>query len=315
MFVLSNPFLNIILPLLLTIKTSTSFLPPFSPLFLPPSSPKTPTSLNVLDEPKSPTSQSPPKPLRVFNPTGKLKKPTIAVVGRPNVGKSALVNRLAGTQSGGAIVADESGITRDRTYRTGEFMNKKFQIIDTGGLVFDDREGLFMSQIREQAMIAISESSAVILVTDGMSGLSSMDLALAEYLRREVLRDKVPVHVAVNKCESEKTGAASAAEFWKLGLGEPNPVSAIHGVGTAELMEKVFDDIMVDSEDGKTEVMTEADEFLLDYGITGSDDDGDDGFSQLSKREQRKVRNRQNNLDDEYDVDDDMVSIGGGRRE
>lgn len=236
-------------------------------------------------------------------------------MGRPNVGKSALVNRLAGTQSGGAIVADESGITRDRTYRTGEFMNKKFQIIDTGGLVFDDREGLFMSQIREQAMIAISESSAVILVTDGMSGLSSMDLALAEYLRREVLRDKVPVHVAVNKCESEKTGAASAAEFWKLGLGEPNPVSAIHGVGTAELMEKVFDDIMVDSEDGKTEVMTEADEFLLDYGITGSDDDGDDGFSQLSKREQRKVRNRQNNLDDEYDVDDDMVSIGGGRRE
>ena len=92
-------------------------------------------------------------------------------------------------------------------------------------------------------------------------------------------------------------------------------MSAIHGVGTAELMEKVFDDIMVDSEDGKTEVMTEADEFLLDYGITGSDDDGDDGFSQLSKREQRKVRNRQNNLDDEYDVDDDMVSIGGGRRE
>ena len=96
------------------------------------------------------------------------------------------MNRLAGTQSGGAIVADESGITRDRTYRVGEFMNKKFQIVDTGGLVFDDKEGLFMAQIKEQAMIAISESSAVVLVADGMAGLTSMDLDLAEFLRREV---------------------------------------------------------------------------------------------------------------------------------
>ena len=90
-------------------------------------------------------------PLRQHH--SKSKTPIIAILGRPNVGKSALVNRLASSQSGGAIVADESGITRDRTYRYGEFMNKRFQVIDTGGLVFDDRDGLFASQIREQVRL------------------------------------------------------------------------------------------------------------------------------------------------------------------
>jgi GTPase len=173
------------------------------------------------------------------------KEPLIAIVGRPNVGKSALVNRIAGTQSGGAIVADESGITRDRTYRPAEFLGERFQIVDTGGLVFDDDEGhIFAKEIREQALVAIAESSAVIFVVDGQAGLSSMDLAIAEFLRKEVTRE-VPVHVAVNKCESEKTGAISAADFWQLGLGTPHPVSALHGVGTAELLEEVFEQVAV----------------------------------------------------------------------
>jgi GTP-binding protein len=167
----------------------------------------------------------------------------IAVIGRPNVGKSALVNRIAGTQSGGAIVADESGITRDRTYRDAEFLGEAFQIIDTGGLVFDDDERtLFAAEIRQQAMVAIEESSAVILVVDGKVGMTSMDQAIAEFLRKEILKD-VPIHVAVNKCESELTGGLSAVEFWNLGLGEPFAVSALHGVGTAELLETVFDSI------------------------------------------------------------------------
>lgn len=171
------------------------------------------------------------------------KEPLIAIVGRPNVGKSALVNRIAGTQSGGAIVADESGITRDRTYRDAEFLGERFQLVDTGGLVFDDDENtVFAKEIREQAMIAIEESSAVIVVVDGKTGISPMDLAIAEFLRKDVLKD-IPVHIAVNKCESEKTGPVAAAEFWELGLGEPFPVSAIHGVGTAELMETVFESI------------------------------------------------------------------------
>eukprot|EP00957_Ditylum_brightwellii_P208887 15359393-Ditylum_brightwellii.AAC.1 len=88
------------------------------------------------------------------------KEPLIAIVGRPNVGKSALVNRIAGTQSGGAIVADEPGITRDRTYRSAEFLGERFQLVDTGGLVFDDTDALFAREIREQAMVAIEESAA-----------------------------------------------------------------------------------------------------------------------------------------------------------
>eukprot|EP00557_Chaetoceros_sp_GSL56_P003817 CAMPEP_0176498520 /NCGR_PEP_ID=MMETSP0200_2-20121128/12369_1 /TAXON_ID=947934 /ORGANISM="Chaetoceros sp., Strain GSL56" /LENGTH=570 /DNA_ID=CAMNT_0017896741 /DNA_START=301 /DNA_END=2013 /DNA_ORIENTATION=- len=183
---------------------------------------------------------------RMLRPIRRLKRnkkvPLIAIVGRPNVGKSALVNRIAGTQSGGAIVADESGITRDRTYRPAEFLGEKFQIVDTGGLVFDDNDALFAKEIREQAMIAIDEAAGVILVVDGQCGLTNMDQELADFLRTQITRE-IPVHVAVNKCESEKTGAVAASEFWSLGLGEPFAVSALHGVGTAELLEAMFDSI------------------------------------------------------------------------
>jgi GTP-binding protein len=183
------------------------------------------------------------KPIRRYRALK--KEPLIAILGRPNVGKSALVNRIAGTQSGGAIVADESGITRDRTYRGANFLGENFQLVDTGGLVFDDDAStLFAKEIRQQAQIAIQEASAVILVVDGKVGMTGADLQIAEYLRREVLPTGLPVHVAVNKCESETTGALNAAEFWNLGLGEPMPVSALHGVGTAELLENTFESIV-----------------------------------------------------------------------
>ena len=181
------------------------------------------------------------QPIRRFKRPKKV--PLIAVVGRPNVGKSALVNRLAGTQSGGAIVADEAGITRDRTYRNAEFLGEAFQLVDTGGLVFDDNDALFAKEIREQAMIAIEESVGVILVVDGQMGPTAMDEQLAIFLRKEVLK-KMPVMLAVNKCESDKNGAYLASQFWNLGLGEPHAVSALHGVGTADLLENMFDGIV-----------------------------------------------------------------------
>jgi len=194
-----------------------------------------------MDEEEIDQTQQPQTPIRRFKRPKKV--PLIAVVGRPNVGKSALVNRLAGTQSGGAIVADEEGITRDRTYRTADFLGEAFQVVDTGGLVFDDTDALFAKEIREQAMIAIEESAGVILVVDGQVGPTAMDEELATFLRKEVM-GKMPVILAVNKCESDRDGTYLAAQFWNLGLGEPHAVSALHGVGTAELLEDMFEGIV-----------------------------------------------------------------------
>jgi GTP-binding protein len=158
--------------------------------------------------------------------------PIVAIIGRPNVGKSALVNRLAGDQQ--AIVFDEPGITRDRTYRNAFWQDRDFQVVDTGGLVFDD-DTEFLPLIREQAMAALAEASAAIFVTDGQTGPTPADQEIASWLRTQ----KVPVLLAVNKCESPEQGIIQAAQFWELGLGEPYPISAIHGNGTGELLDQL----------------------------------------------------------------------------
>jgi len=156
--------------------------------------------------------------------------PIVAIIGRPNVGKSTVVNRLAQVQD--AIVFDEPGVTRDRTYKRAFWGDREFQVVDTGGLVFDD-DTEFLPLIREQAMAALSESSAAIFVVDGKMGLMPADTEIALWLRQQ----KVPVLLAVNKCESVEQGLIQAAEFWALGLGEPLPVSGIHGNGTGELLD------------------------------------------------------------------------------
>jgi GTPase len=158
--------------------------------------------------------------------------PIVAIVGRPNVGKSALVNRLTGENY--AIVYDQPGITRDRTYRPAFWNGHDFTIVDTGGLVFaDDTE--FLPMIRQQAFVAIDQSCAVIFVVDGMEGLTAADWQIAQWLRTQ----SVPVVLAVNKCESMNFGLAQAAEFWQLGLGEPIALSSLHGNGTGELLDEL----------------------------------------------------------------------------
>ena len=159
--------------------------------------------------------------------------PIVAVIGRPNVGKSALVNRLAGDQE--AIVYNESGITRDRTYRPAFWQDRDFQVVDTGGLVFDD-DTEFLPLIREQAMTALTEASVAIFVVDGQIGPTSGDTEIAMWLRQQ----SVPVLLAVNKCESVEQGIIQAAQFWEIGLGEPYPISAIHGNGTGELLDELI---------------------------------------------------------------------------
>jgi len=159
--------------------------------------------------------------------------PIVAIIGRPNVGKSTLVNRLAGDQQ--AIVHDQPGITRDRTYRPAFWQDREFQVVDTGGLVFED-DSEFLPQIREQASLALAEARVAILVVDGQTGPTPSDQEIAHWLRLQ----SVPVLVVVNKCESPEQGSVQAAQFWELGLGEPFPVSAIHGSGTGELLDELI---------------------------------------------------------------------------
>lgn len=158
--------------------------------------------------------------------------PIVAIIGRPNVGKSTLVNRLAGDRQ--AIVYDRPGVTRDRTYRPAFWLEYEFQVVDTGGLVFDD-DTEFLPLIRQQAMAALQEASAAIFVVDGQAGITGGDREIADWLRQH----SVPVILAVNKCESVDNGAIQAAEFWELGLGEPYPVSGIHGSGTGEMLDQL----------------------------------------------------------------------------
>jgi D-3-phosphoglycerate dehydrogenase/GTP-binding protein len=162
--------------------------------------------------------------------------PTIAIIGRPNVGKSTLVNRLC--QSNDAIVFDKPGVTRDRTYQNASWGGKEFQIVDTGGLVFDD-DSEFLPEIRTQVFLALEEASLALLVVDGNQGVTDGDLSIAKWLRNSSCK----AIVAVNKCESTTLGISLASEFWKLGLGEPYPVSAIHGSGTGDLLDLVIGEL------------------------------------------------------------------------
>ncbi|MBD2104262.1 ribosome biogenesis GTPase Der [Leptolyngbya sp. FACHB-261] len=159
--------------------------------------------------------------------------PIVAVIGRPNVGKSTLVNRLSGVHD--AIVFDQPGVTRDRTYRPAFWGDREFQIVDTGGLIFDD-ETEFLPLIRQQVVTALTEATAAILVVDGQVGPTDADREIAHWLRQQT----VPCLVAVNKCESPDLGLSQAAEFWELGLGEPFPLSSIHGNGTGELLDQLI---------------------------------------------------------------------------
>jgi len=159
--------------------------------------------------------------------------PTLAIVGRPNVGKSTLFNRLVGSRR--AIVGDEPGITRDRIYGEAEWAGRWLRVVDTGGIIPDD-QALIPAEIFRQARVALDEAEVIVLVVDGRSELASPDIDLARLL----LRTGKPLLLAVNKIDTPKL-EPYAEEFRRLGIKELFPVSAEHGNGVAELLERAIE--------------------------------------------------------------------------
>ena len=159
--------------------------------------------------------------------------PTVAVVGFPNVGKSTLVNRLAGGRE--AVVHSEAGVTRDRKRVRCEWNGREFDLLDTGGIDLED-ESEMAADIQRQARLGMEEADVILLVTDGKAGLRSGDQDMARQLRES----PVPVVLAVNKSD-RADDQYGAAEFHGLGLGEPFPVSATHGMGSGDLLDRVVE--------------------------------------------------------------------------
>jgi GTPase len=159
--------------------------------------------------------------------------PTVAVVGFPNVGKSTLVNRLAGGRE--AVVHSEAGVTRDRKRVRCEWNGREFDLLDTGGIDLED-ESEMAADIQRQARLGMEEADAIVLVTDGKSGLRSGDTDMA----RKLWDSPVPVILVVNKSD-RADDQYGAAEFHALGLGEPFPVSATHGMGSGDLLDRIVE--------------------------------------------------------------------------
>ena len=161
-----------------------------------------------------------------------MPKPIVAVVGRPNVGKSTLFNKLIGQRL--AIVEDTPGVTRDRIFGDCEWQNQKFLLVDTGGLEPNVDDGMLL-HMRQQAQLAIDSADCIIMVTDLRAGVTALDQDVASLL----MRSGKPVVLAVNKCDKVGEPPMELYDFYSLGLGEVIPVSAVHGHGTGDLLDAV----------------------------------------------------------------------------
>lgn len=162
--------------------------------------------------------------------------PVVAIVGRPNVGKSTLFNRLIGERL--SITDDQPGVTRDRIYSKCEWLGKEFNIIDTGGIEIKDAP--FLVEIRQQAELAIEEADLIIMIADGRGAITPEDQLVARILQKS----KKPVVLAINKVDNTKH-LDNIYEYYSLGLGEPIAVSSLHGIGVGDLLENVIEQLPV----------------------------------------------------------------------
>lgn len=173
-----------------------------------------------------------------------MPKPVIAIVGRPNVGKSTIFNRIVGERV--SIVEDIPGVTRDRIYSAGEWLNHEFNIIDTGGIDIGDEP--FLTQIRQQAEVAIDEADVIIFMTNGRDGVTAADEEVAKIL----YRSNKPVVLAVNKVDNPEM-RSDIYDFYALGFGEPFSISGTHGLGLGDLLDEAAQHFPKIEEDGYDE--------------------------------------------------------------
>jgi GTP-binding protein len=159
-----------------------------------------------------------------------MAKPVVAIVGRPNVGKSTIFNRIVGERV--SIVEDIPGVTRDRLYSAADWLTHEFNIIDTGGIEIGDEP--FLEQIRQQAEIAIQEADVIIFLTNGREGVTAADEQVAKIL----YKTKKPVVLAINKIDNPDM-RGMIYDFYSLGFGEPFPISGSHGLGLGDLLDEV----------------------------------------------------------------------------
>lgn len=166
----------------------------------------------------------------------------VAIVGRPNVGKSTLFNKITGKRT--SIVDDTPGVTRDRIYGKAEWLNREFMLVDTGGIEPNSKD-VILSQMRRQAQLAIDSADVIVFVTDIRTGMTASDETVAQMLQKS----GKPVVLCVNKCDSLGDTPPDIYEFYNLGLGDPIPVSSVHGHGTGDLLDAVFENMPTDSEE------------------------------------------------------------------
>lgn len=204
-----------------------------------------------------------------------LSKPIVAIVGRPNVGKSTLFNKLIGERL--SIVDDTPGVTRDRIYGECEWRSRKFSIVDTGGIEPDSGD-VILSQMRVQAQLAIDAADVIVLVADIRTGVVATDSDIAAML----LKSGRPVILCVNKCDMIGSPPPEFYEFYNLGLGDPVPVSSVHGHGTGDLLDRIVEHLPAEESD-------ESDGELIKVAIIGKPNVGKSSLVNKISGEERCI--------------------------